>query len=129
MPAKRKDSKGRVLQKGESQRSDGLYVYRYTNRYQKRISIYASSLRELREKEQEISVNQYFGVEDHPNDLKLIDIIDRHRELVSNRRPGTIENYLGIRNTISRYPIANKIAGKIKSSDLKVWMLELSEQG
>lgn len=28
---RRKDNKGRVLQKGESQRKDGSYVYQYTD--------------------------------------------------------------------------------------------------
>ena len=31
MAAKRKDSKGRVLRKGEGQRSDGRYMFRYTD--------------------------------------------------------------------------------------------------
>ena len=31
MPEKRKDSKGRVLKDGESQRANGTYDYRYTD--------------------------------------------------------------------------------------------------
>ncbi|RKI44068.1 hypothetical protein D7V86_15035 [bacterium D16-51] len=31
MAAKRKDSKGRILRKGEGQRSDGRYMFRYTD--------------------------------------------------------------------------------------------------
>lgn len=31
MSNKRKDSKGRVLKKGESERSNGSYMYRYTD--------------------------------------------------------------------------------------------------
>ena len=33
---KRRDNKGRVLNKGENQRSDGLYMFRYTDAYGKR---------------------------------------------------------------------------------------------
>lgn len=33
---RRKDSKGRVLKEGESQRKDGRYQYRYTNMLGKR---------------------------------------------------------------------------------------------
>lgn len=31
MAEKRRDKKGRILRKGELQRSDGRYMYRYTN--------------------------------------------------------------------------------------------------
>ena len=48
MPEKRKDSKGRVLKDGESQRANGTYDYRYTDIHKKRRCIYAKSLTELR---------------------------------------------------------------------------------
>lgn len=50
---RRKDNKGKVLQKGETQRSDGLYVYRWTDCKGKRRSLYARTLNELRSKEAE----------------------------------------------------------------------------
>ena len=49
----RKDSKGRVLQKGESQRAD-YYIYQYTDIHRKRRVIYAKDLPELRLKKQAI---------------------------------------------------------------------------
>lgn len=49
----RKDSKGRVLQKGESQRNN-YYIYQYTDIHRKRRVIYAKDLPELREKEQQL---------------------------------------------------------------------------
>lgn len=55
MANSRKDSKGRVLRKGESQRTDGLYQYRYTDHQKKRQTVYARTLNELREKEDEIN--------------------------------------------------------------------------
>lgn len=53
MAEKRKDSKGRVLKTGESERADGRYQYRFTQGT-KRHTIYANTLKELREKEDEI---------------------------------------------------------------------------
>ena len=50
MPEKRKDSKGRVLKDGESQRANGTYDYRYTDIHKKRRCIYAKSLTELRKR-------------------------------------------------------------------------------
>ena len=54
MSEKRKDSKGRVLKDGESQRANGTYDYRYTDIHKKRRCIYAKSLIELRKKEEEL---------------------------------------------------------------------------
>lgn len=52
----RKDSKGRNLHTGESQRSDGIYMYRYMDtRIGKRQTIYAGELPELRVKEKQIA--------------------------------------------------------------------------
>ena len=48
---RRKDNNGKVLKDGESQRKDGRYQYRWTNKLGKRSIIYATSLKELREKE------------------------------------------------------------------------------
>ena len=48
----RKDNKGRNLRTGESQRSDGRYMYRYKDEITgKRITIYDMDLASLREKE------------------------------------------------------------------------------
>ena len=53
--ASRKDSKGRKLHSGESQRSNGSYMYRYINtRTGKREVIYSKDLTDLRKREKEI---------------------------------------------------------------------------
>ena len=52
MAKSRKDNKGRVLRKGETQRScDGKYVYTYTDPEGKRRSIYSKDIMELRARE------------------------------------------------------------------------------
>lgn len=52
----RKDLKGRVLKEGENYRSDGRYSYRYTDqRTNKRVTVYAPDLPQLREKEKKIT--------------------------------------------------------------------------
>ena len=51
----RRLDKDRVtLRKGESQRADGIYDYRWSTPDGKRHAIYASTLEELREKEEQI---------------------------------------------------------------------------
>ena len=60
---KRKDSKGKVLKSGESQRQNGSYEYRYTDFRGKRHSIYAKTLDELRQKEIEIQKDALDGID------------------------------------------------------------------
>lgn len=47
----RKDNVGRKLKDGETQRKDGVYQYRWTDKAGKRHTIYAKDLKVLREKE------------------------------------------------------------------------------
>ena len=54
MSERRKDSKGRVLRTGESERKDGLYQFRYEDISGKRQTIYDRDLNELCKKEKEI---------------------------------------------------------------------------
>ena len=54
MTEKRKDSKKRVLKEGEYQRANGTYEYRWRAANGRRSSVYAKTLEELREKEQDI---------------------------------------------------------------------------
>ena len=64
MAKSRKDNKGRVLRKGETQRScDGKYVYTYVDPEGKRRSIYSKDIMELREREVKLMKDQLDGVE------------------------------------------------------------------
>ena len=55
MAGKRKDNKGKCLNKNESQRPNGLYQYSYTDPYSKeRKYLYAKTLEKLREKEKDL---------------------------------------------------------------------------
>ena len=73
----RKDNRGRVLHKGESQRNDGRYVFRYVEKGGKTHSIYAKTLKELREKEKERTKAELTGIKYHDgNRLTLNDVFD-----------------------------------------------------
>ena len=50
---KRRDDKNRVLREGEAQRKNGTYEYKWRDKTGKRRGIYAKTLSELREKEEE----------------------------------------------------------------------------
>ena len=59
---KRMDKNRTVLKKGESQRENGTYAYRWQTADGKRHTIYAKTLNELREKEDEVSKDIQDGI-------------------------------------------------------------------
>lgn len=128
--AKRKDNKGRVLREGESQRANGTYMYRYTDKFQARKCIYASDLKELREKEKMISAHAYFNLEDQEGSrIKVIDLVDRYCEASKGKRVSTQRVYKEKRNFVAKQDFANKEATKLKPNECRNWMLSLYEQG
>ena len=63
MAQSRKDNKGRVLRKGETQRKcDGKYVYTYTDPEGRRKSIYSKDIKTLREREVRPSILFLTGI-------------------------------------------------------------------
>ena len=63
-----------VLRKGESQRKDGKYDFRWTSPDGKRHSIYAATLEELREKENDIQRDSLEGIKAEARYVTLNDV-------------------------------------------------------
>ena len=62
MATKRKDSNRIVLKKGEYQRTNGTYAFRWTDENGKRHEVYAKDLDDLRAKESEIEIDTTEGL-------------------------------------------------------------------
>ena len=79
----RKDSKGRVLLKGESQRKlDGMYIYTYTDPYGTRRYVYSKDLFALREKKEELLRCQMDGLDFYVGGRATINMaFDRYMSL------------------------------------------------
>lgn len=128
--ASRKDNKGRVLQKGESQRTDGTYMYRYTDLFQHRQTIYAKTLKELRDKENELAARTYLNLsKESPTKLTVLALVDRFLALSAQKRKSTQRNYQIARNFIGRYPIGNMPVSKLTAGYFRTWMLTLCDEG
>ena len=84
----RKDKKGRKLFTGESQRKDGRYMYRYTDRFGKRRTIYADDLTELREKEQADEIKGAMGKADS---MTIADLVEAYYFFKTNLKRTTCE--------------------------------------
>ena len=127
---RRKDSKGRVLKEGESQRKDGRYQYRYTNMLGKRKTIYAKDLRSLRELEEIIQEALKYGDVVFPQKQTLSDLLEKyvfiHKSSLKDKTTERIEHFLSV---IKRMPIGNMPIDCIKQSDAKIFLKSMYEDG
>ncbi len=96
MAQTRKDLRGRVLRKGESQRrSDERYVYTYTDPLGRRKYVYAQDLVTLREKEAQLLKDQMDGLDIYVAGKATVNFVfDRYMSLKNNLKPTTKSNYL-----------------------------------
>ena len=107
MGEKRRDRKGRILRRGELQRNDGKYEYRYYDAIGVRRSIYSWKLIEtdtvpqgkrckqsLRELERQIQRDLEDGIHTHAaRQMTLNDMFDHYMELKCELKVSTRTNY------------------------------------
>lgn len=120
MAQARKDSRGRALHKGESQRSsDGRYVYSYTDPLGRRKYIYARDLVSLREKEKQLTKDQLDGLDIYASGRATInDTFERYMATKYNLRESTKSNYLYTYNHFVKDDFDRKKLVDIKYSDV-----------
>ena len=123
----RKDSKGRVLQKGESQRKiDGMYIYTYVDPYGKRCYVYSKDLFTLREKEQDLIRCQMDGLDFYVGGRATINMaFDRYMSTKYNLRETTRSNYIYMYNRFVRDEFGNRLIADVKYTDVKMFYYHL----
>ena len=129
MAEKRKDSKGRILRKGESQRKDLTYQYRFQDSAGKRITVYAPTIQELRLKEEEISKKQQLNADYARGKITLIEMMRRYLYLNQSIRASTRANYESGIRVFEPDPFSNRQIGELKKSDIKLWAVQRFETG
>ena len=125
-----KDLKGKELGAGLSQRKDGLYQARYSDRWGKRKTIYRKNLRELRKELAEaIAGNENFtSIKD---EITLDRWFDRWMEIYKEKsiRPNTKREYTHIyRKSISPY-IGGRHINSLVKSDIQRLVDRASDDG
>ena len=93
MAKRRRDSKGIMLKKGESERAGGGYDYRWTQNGERRV-IYAPTLQELREKKEEISADVLRGIRPNARNLTVNDIYKMWVRDKMGLKDNTMLNYM-----------------------------------
>lgn len=114
MAKSRKDNKGRVLRKGETQRScNGKYVYTYTDPEGKRRSIYSKDIIKLREREDRLIKDQLDGLDTYMAGSATVNFVfDRYISTKSELRGPTFQ--LAVRDDIIRNNPSDGVMAQIK---------------
>lgn len=113
---RRKDSSGRVLKDGESERND-RYQYRYTVNG-KRKYIYAKTLKELRELEKKIPAEKDFC------DLTVDDVYELYIDMKEKTlRRTTVDMYKYYYERYLKSYFGKKLISEVKRSEIKRFMI------
>ena len=126
MAQTRKDLRGRALRKGESQRrSDGRYVYTYTDPLGRCKYVYAQDLVTLREKEAQLMKDQMDGLDIYVAGKATV---NRYMSLKNNLKPTTKSNYLYMYDRFIRDIFGKRNIAEIKYSDVAQFYNHLTKK-
>ena len=135
MSEKRRDRKGRILRRGELQRNDGKYEYRYYDEKGVRRSIYSWKLIEtdtvpqgkrckqsLRELERQIQRDLEDGIQTRAaRQMTLNDLFDHYMELKYELKTSTRVNYRYMYDRYVRETLGSKNITSLRYSDIRAF--------
>lgn len=127
MAKSRKDNKGRVLFKGESQRkTKPEYVYTYRDAFGNRRFVYACTLKELREKEDQLKRDSLDGIDMYLAKKASINyVFDRYMSRKVGLRETTRSTYEYMYDHYVRNGFGKRNLAEVKFSDVKYFYLYL----
>lgn len=142
MSEKRKDKKGRLLRRGEAQRSDGMYMYRYNDIDGVRRTIYSWKLVEtdklppnkkpcvsLREQEQKLERDLIDGVKTFQVAKTTVnDIFDQFISTKQGVKASTYSSYCDIYRRHVRTGFGTKKITSVRYSDVKKFYMSLHDE-
>lgn len=137
---RRKDSRGRVLNNGEIQRSDGKYAFQYTDRKGKRKFIYSWKLvmsdktpsgkktdLSLREKEKLLAIDIADGIAVNGGNYSVLEIVEKYISQKTGVRHSTSAGYKTVLNLMKKDDFGEKSIDGVKLSDAKGWLIKLQQ--
>ncbi|MDE6761786.1 MAG: tyrosine-type recombinase/integrase [Lachnospiraceae bacterium] len=138
----REDSKGRELYKGETQREDGSYVYKYIGadgkpKYESswrltkadKIPKGKRKVKPLREIEKEIQRDLMDGINSTGAEMTVSRLFQKHTELNPNVRESTKKGRVQLLNILQSDKIGKMKIKNVKPSDAKAWAIRMKEKG
>ncbi|WP_207092519.1 site-specific integrase [Clostridioides difficile] len=142
MKEKRRDSKGRILHTGESQRTDGKYLYKYVDAFGKTRYVYAWRLTptdvmpkgkradiSLREKEAQIKKDLMDGIDSTGKKMTLCQLYAKQNAQRTNVKKSTQKQREQLMRLLKEDKLGARSIDTIKPSDAKEWALRMKEKG
>ena len=138
---KRRDSKRRVLRRGESIRRDGKYQFKYHVNGKPKF-VYSWRLEptdklpagkkpclSLRELEKQIGYDLDSQMDPSRKNMTVLELVDRYLATKTGVKPSTKANYKFIRNILEDEYFGGKKIGNVKTSDAKLFLIQLQQSG
>lgn len=91
---KSKANQEKELREGESIHSNGKYQFRWTDEEGKRHSIYAPTIDDLREKEQEVLKKLHTQLRPEVNNITINEMFARWKDIKRGIKDNTLQNYI-----------------------------------
>lgn len=142
MSEKRRDSKNRILQSGESQRPDGRYQYKYTDTFGETKFVYSWKLvptdkipagkrpdLSLREKIKQIQKDLDDGIDTIGKKMTVCQLYAKYIRQRGNVKRGTQKGRRQLMNLLSEDKLGAASIENVKLSDAKEWALRMQEKG
>lgn len=139
--SKRKDNKKRVLRRGEGQRPDGRYYFKYKDANGETHYIYSWKLEphdvppadkkneeSLREMEKKIIRNVEDGILGYDNTLTVLELVELYLQQKVGVRHNTLAGYNFVTNILKKEAFGNMPIGHVKLSDAKRWLIKLQKK-
>lgn len=115
------------LRTGESEVSNGTYVYRWTDKSGKRRAIYAETLDELRDKETQKTVDEHEGIKTNIKTVTLNQLFELWCQLKRGIKDSTFKNYIYMYEMFVMPTFGKNKIIKIKKSDVRLFYNQLIE--
>ncbi len=141
MSVKRRDSRNRILQNGESQKPDGRYVYKCVGPDGKPHFLYAWKLvptdktptgkrddLSLREKIQQVQKDLLDGIDTKGGNMTVLELVDRYLRTKRGLNQNTDANYKTVWNILVKEAFSANPINKIKKSDAKLFLIKLQKE-
>ena len=141
MAGRRRDSKHRVLRRGESIRADGKYQFKY---HVNGIPHFVYSWRleptdklpagkkpclSLRELEKQIGYDLDSLSDPTGKNMTVEELVERYLSTKTGVKPNTLANYKFVKNLMKKEAFNGKKISQVKTSDAKLFLIKLQQDG
>ena len=126
-PGVRYDSNHVRLKTGEGQRQDGTYCYRWTDVFGHRRAVYARTLSELREKEEQIIIDRHDGIKTTSANMTLNDLYELWKDIKRGIKDSTKQNYVYMYDQHVKPVFGRNKLKHIKRTDVRRFYINLIE--